>query len=98
MKLAFHPSKNATKRAARIRRRRWDVLTIILNVTATDVSALLTSATENTTATMNLTNSRLIALKTNLFAATCAPVIFSPATWNHLNFEEVRSQSSRLPM
>ena len=106
MKLAFHPSKNATtlltvllaktKRAARIRRRRWDVLTIILNVTATDVSALLTSATENTTATMNLTNSRLIALKTNLFAATCAPVIISPATWNHLNFEEVRSQSSRL--
>ena len=85
MKLAFHPSKNATKRAARIRRRRWDVLTIILNVTATDVSALLTSATENTTATMNLTNSRLIALKTNLFAATCAPVIIFPATWNYIS-------------
>ena len=89
MKLAFHPSTNATilltvilaktKRAARIRRR-WDVLPISLNATAADVSALLTSVTENTTATINLTYFRLIALKTNLFAPTCAPVIIYPAT------------------
>ena len=44
------------------------VLPISLNVTATDVSVLITSVTANMTAAINLPNRRLIALKTNLFA------------------------------
>ena len=84
MKLAFHPSADAmtsltvflemTKRAARIRRRRSDALPISLNVTAADVSSLLTSVTEIMTTTINLTNLppalHLNALKTNSFVST----------------------------
>jgi len=80
-----HTCKMGWNQNGRIRRRRWDVLPIILNDTAADVSVLLTSVTVNMTATMNLTNSRLIALKTNLFAATCPPVIIFPATWNYIS-------------
>jgi hypothetical protein len=86
MKLAFCPSEPTdsmtsltvflamTKRAARIRRRRSDGLLISLNVTATDVTAVLTSVMESMTTTINLTNLppalHLNALETNSFLPT----------------------------